>query len=319
MLKKYTHLIIYAITLVALIISVGAVSVAFRQQREQDAQATVDTTEDPVVSAVAGSAGSDYSLSEDTAETLKTLALSIEEEKTENAAAAAELAIQSALEQEAAAKGETSGYQAETYDTESQTEETYYYDSSSYEETEESSYSETEEQYEETTAAETTVAEETTYEEETTAAEETTYEEETTAAAESSDSSSQNTSSDFGLSSGIYSYSSSDINYLVWCVSAEAGSSPYETQLAVANVILDRAADCGSIYSAVYASGQFSVTWNGAIENAMANGPSQTTLQAVQNALNGTDNRSLPYRYFNNVDMGYTGEWIGDQYFYLIN
>ncbi|MCF0142763.1 MAG: cell wall hydrolase [Parasporobacterium sp.] len=106
---------------------------------------------------------------------------------------------------------------------------------------------------------------------------------------------------------------------LACCVSAEVGWSPYETQNAVANIILDRAASAGSIEAAVYAPGQFSVTWNGAMDAALREGPRTTAAQAAMDALAGIDVRPRPYYYFNNAYMGYTGEWIGNEYFYLVD
>ena len=120
------------------------------------------------------------------------------------------------------------------------------------------------------------------------------------------------------ISTGKYNFTEEEVLLLTYTVYAEAGASPYETQLAVTNVILDRALEKGSITDAIYAPGQFSVTWNGALERAMEEGAGEVTILAVKDALSGKDNRPKPYYYFNNVDMGYVGEWIGDVYFYLI-
>jgi len=122
----------------------------------------------------------------------------------------------------------------------------------------------------------------------------------------------------YGISGGNYGYSQEECYLLACTISAEVGWSPYDTQNAVANVILDRAANCGSIRAAVFAAGQFAVTWDGALLRTFRNGPMSMAVTAAQDALNGVDIRPRPYYYFNNRDMGYTGEWIGDEYFYLI-
>ncbi len=127
----------------------------------------------------------------------------------------------------------------------------------------------------------------------------------------------------YAISGGVYGYSFEETYLLACTVSAEVGWSPYETQLAVANVILDRAANTGSIRSAVFAAGQFAVTWDGALLRTFRSGPRDSALQSTIDALNGTDLRPRPYYYFNNRDMsgefeGVVGEWIGDGYFYLI-
>ncbi|MGI6072302.1 MAG: cell wall hydrolase [Lachnospiraceae bacterium] len=118
-------------------------------------------------------------------------------------------------------------------------------------------------------------------------------------------------------------YSAED-GYLLACtVSAETGWSPYLTQLAVANVILDRARNEGGMREAVFAYNQFAVTWDGALLRTFREGPRDLAVQAARDALAGKDERPRPYYYFNYIDMSSyfpncIGEWIGDEYFYLI-
>lgn len=95
-----------------------------------------------------------------------------------------------------------------------------------------------------------------------------------------------------------------DDAYLLAClVSMEAGSEPYEGQLAVANVVLNRlrsGAFGSSISSVIYASGQFPSV-NGSVMNGyLQNGPLPQAQQAANEALSGVNNIG-GYMYFINV------------------
>ena len=84
---------------------------------------------------------------------------------------------------------------------------------------------------------------------------------------------------------------STDDSYLLAClVEAEAGSEPYEGKLAVANVVLNRVSSYGSIYSVIYAPGQFSVVKNGRLDRIKSSGPSSQSVEAANAALSGTNN-----------------------------
>lgn len=76
------------------------------------------------------------------------------------------------------------------------------------------------------------------------------------------------------------------------CVSAEVGSSSYECQLAVANIILNRyKANYGStIRDVIYAKNAFSVTRNGSMDRYIKNGPKAMAVQATADALAGNNN-----------------------------
>lgn len=85
-----------------------------------------------------------------------------------------------------------------------------------------------------------------------------------------------------------------DDSYLLAClVSMEAGNEPYEGQLAVANVVLNRLRSGrwgSSISSVIYAGGQFPSV-NGSVMNGyLANGPRPVAQQAANDALAGTNN-----------------------------
>lgn len=91
--------------------------------------------------------------------------------------------------------------------------------------------------------------------------------------------------------SGV-SISAEDAYLIACCVSAEVGSSSYDCQLAVANVILNRykAGYANSIKGVIYAKNQFSVTKNGSMDKYIKNGPRSTSVQAVKAALEGNNN-----------------------------
>lgn len=87
---------------------------------------------------------------------------------------------------------------------------------------------------------------------------------------------------------------SSDLYLLAAIVYAEAGGESYEGQLAVANVVLNRvysgAWGGSSISAVVYAPSQFTAIYSSAFTNALSTGGSATSLQAAQDALNGSNN-----------------------------
>ncbi|MBQ8984131.1 MAG: cell wall hydrolase [Lachnospiraceae bacterium] len=95
-----------------------------------------------------------------------------------------------------------------------------------------------------------------------------------------------------------------DDAYLLAClISMEAGYEPYEGQLAVANVVLNRlhsGSFGGSISSVIYAPGQFPSV-NGSVMNGyLQNGPLPQAQQAANEALSGVNNIG-GYMYFINV------------------
>lgn len=85
-----------------------------------------------------------------------------------------------------------------------------------------------------------------------------------------------------------------DDNYLLSClVMAEAGGECYEGKLAVANIVLNRLNSGkygNTISDVIYASGQFSVVRNGALNRAINNGPNAGSVQAAAEALAGVNN-----------------------------
>lgn len=129
------------------------------------------------------------------------------------------------------------------------------------------------------------------------------------------------------VSATVYSsgYSvTSEENYLLSClVMAEAGGECYEGKLAVANIVLNRLNSGkygNTISDVIYASGQFSVVRNGALNRAISNGPNSESVQAAADALSGTNNVS-EYTSFCTLAVANYGRYsaysiIGNQVFY---
>ncbi len=76
-------------------------------------------------------------------------------------------------------------------------------------------------------------------------------------------------------------------------VQCEAGNQPYEGQLAVAAVVMNRVrsgAYPNTIASVIYASGQFTPAGNGKVEDRLNKGVKESCLQAAREAINGATN-----------------------------
>ena len=85
--------------------------------------------------------------------------------------------------------------------------------------------------------------------------------------------------------------SDEDINLMASVLTLECGNEPYSGQLAVANVIVNRMiATGGSVADVVYAPNQFTVVTSDAFEGYVQNGAQASCVQAVKEALSGTNN-----------------------------
>ena len=76
-------------------------------------------------------------------------------------------------------------------------------------------------------------------------------------------------------------------------VQCEAGNQPYEGQLAVAAVVMNRVrsgAYPNTIASVIYASGQFTPAGNGKVEERIQKGVKDSCMQAAREAINGSTN-----------------------------
>ena len=118
---------------------------------------------------------------------------------------------------------------------------------------------------------------------------------------------------------------SDDDIYMIACqVFVEAGAEPYESQVGVANVIINRVKSDlfpDTVTGVIYQSGQFPPAYNGFLDRVMANGPGDECMQATLDALYGT-NTVGDYLYFNmacGVNTSACSRYmqIGDTIFYM--
>ncbi|MBO5478672.1 MAG: spore cortex-lytic enzyme [Clostridia bacterium] len=108
-------------------------------------------------------------------------------------------------------------------------------------------------------------------------------------------------------SSSSSSASSSDLNLLSRLVYGEARGEPYEGQVAVAAVVLNRVRNSNfpnTIAGVIYQNGAFSVVNDGQINLT----PNSTAKKAAQDALNGWDPSYGSIYYFNPATA--TNKWI---------
>lgn len=116
---------------------------------------------------------------------------------------------------------------------------------------------------------------------------------------------------------------SNDDVYLLAClIHMEAAWEPYEGQLAVANVVLNRlrAGYGSSISDVIYARGQFSGANSGTLAGILASGPNQSCINAAVEAFSGVNNIG-DYRNFisaRSASLGAYSEYtiIGNHCFY---
>ena len=116
--------------------------------------------------------------------------------------------------------------------------------------------------------------------------------------AESKNSSNKNSSKSSSLPQtndyyGAYAASATDEVLLGALIQCEAGNQPYEAQVAVGAVVMNRvrsSAYPSTIYDVIYASGQFTPAGNGKVDRVIANGVMPVCLQAAREALSGYSN-----------------------------
>lgn len=105
------------------------------------------------------------------------------------------------------------------------------------------------------------------------------------------------------------SSNTSDVQLLARAINGEARGEPYEGQVAVGAVILNRVADSrfpNTIAGVIYQSGAFTAVADGQINVAID--PNATVVKAAQDALNGWDPTDGAVYYFN-PDTA-TNSWI---------
>ena len=105
------------------------------------------------------------------------------------------------------------------------------------------------------------------------------------------------------------STSTSDIQLMARAINGEARGEPYEGQVAVGAVILNRVKDSrfpNSISGVIYQPGAFTAVSDGQINAAISEG--STVYKAAQDAINGWDPTSGGVYYFNPNTA--TNKWI---------
>ncbi len=110
----------------------------------------------------------------------------------------------------------------------------------------------------------------------------------------------------------------SDQVLLAALIQAEGGNQPYEGQVSVGTVVMNRLRSGrygGSIASVIYAKGQFGPAGSGQVARIAAAGPKASCLQAAQDALNGVSYIGGA-THFRNVRSGYPGIVIGSHVFW---
>ena len=109
-----------------------------------------------------------------------------------------------------------------------------------------------------------------------------------------------------------------DTLLLAALIQAEAGSQPYEGQVSVGSVVMNRlrTGKYGpSIYNVIYAKGQFGPASSGQVANIYAKGPKASCIQAATDAMNGVSYIGTA-THFRNVKSGYSGIVIGSHVFW---
>ncbi|MCL1912979.1 MAG: spore cortex-lytic enzyme [Eubacteriaceae bacterium] len=108
-------------------------------------------------------------------------------------------------------------------------------------------------------------------------------------------------------SSGSSSNNDTDVMLLARCINGEGRGEPYEGQVAIAAVILNRVKDSGfpnTISGVIYQSGAFDAVKDGQINLD----PQSSTIRAAKDALAGWDPSGGALYYYNPVTA--TNQWI---------
>ena len=109
-----------------------------------------------------------------------------------------------------------------------------------------------------------------------------------------------------------------DLTLLAALIQSEAGNECMEGQIAVGNVVMNRLRTGrfgNSLYSVIYAKGQFSPAGSGKVAQIYAQGPKATCVAAAQAALAGNSVVG-PATRFRPVSSGYQGLVIGNHVFW---
>jgi spore germination cell wall hydrolase CwlJ-like protein len=117
---------------------------------------------------------------------------------------------------------------------------------------------------------------------------------------------------------GAIAASGDDVTLLAALIQAEAGNQPYEGQVAIGAVVMNRVRSGGypnSIQGVISAPGKFGPAATGQVASIMASGPKASCMQAAQAAINGETTVGTA-TCFKNVASGAAGYVIGSHVFY---
>lgn len=117
---------------------------------------------------------------------------------------------------------------------------------------------------------------------------------------------------------GAISGDVNDVALLAALIQCEGGNQPYEGQVSIGTVVMNRLRSGRygtSIYSVIFAKGQFGPAGSGAVANVYAAGPKASCIQAAQDAMNGVSYIGAA-THFRNIRSGYPGIVIGSHVFW---
>lgn len=117
---------------------------------------------------------------------------------------------------------------------------------------------------------------------------------------------------------GAVAASGDEVTLLAALIQAEAGNQPYEGQVAVGAVVMNRVrsgAYPSTIQGVISAPGQFGPAATGMVASIMASGPKSSCMQAAQAAINGETTIGT-LTHFRSASSGVGGIVIGSHVFY---
>lgn len=117
---------------------------------------------------------------------------------------------------------------------------------------------------------------------------------------------------------GAVAASGDEVTLLAALIQAEAGNQPYEGQVAVGAVVMNRVRSGSypnTIQGVISAPGQFGPAANGTVASIMASGPKASCVQAAQAAINGETTIGT-LTHFRGASSGIGGIVIGNHVFY---
>jgi len=109
-----------------------------------------------------------------------------------------------------------------------------------------------------------------------------------------------------------------DTLLLAALIQAESGYEVYQGQVSVGTVVMNRLRTGkygNSIYSVIYAKGQFGPAGSGKVAQIYAQGPKAVCIQAAQEAISGVSYIGTA-THFRNIKSGYSGIVIGNHVFW---